>query len=208
MLIRNMQWPPTQFSELSDDGQVSFWQTCKETVDAGGRFTYSRIRATLVKTLATRKVVERCSKEFSVPKPLEVWSRAGYDAAMIEKNGDKEWNPVVGWVYHVPQKETSLSVTLQEVEEHLTRAEQGIKGKKGTQIELEESEDEDNTNASAEPMKKKEDVNIFVVGERGSQGCSRAQETQFMHSDPCQQGGSFVERRCSRVDKSTRVHPG
>ena len=130
MLVRNMTWPPPLFSELSDDQQAVFWRACAETNDHDSRFSYSKVRASLLKSLCERKTVEDSVEEFTAFKPLSVWQAAGWDIALIEKNGKKDTNPVVGDVYAVPVKNQSSKVIYARVEEHLQRAEQLIKQKK------------------------------------------------------------------------------
>jgi len=51
MLLRHMAWPPPMFAQLSDEQQRAFWVSCKETAEPDSRFTYSKVKATLVKTL-------------------------------------------------------------------------------------------------------------------------------------------------------------
>lgn len=130
MLARNMTWPPPLFSELSDDQQAVFWRACAETGGHDSRFSYSKVRASLLKSLCERKTVEDSVEEFTEFKPLSVWKAAGWDITLIEKNGKKDSNPVVGDVYAVPVKNQSSKVTYARVEEHIQRAEQLIKQKK------------------------------------------------------------------------------
>lgn len=130
MLTRKMTWPPPLFSELSDDQQAVFWRACAETADHDSRFSYSKVRASLLKSLCERKTVEDSVEEFTEFKPLSVWQAAGWDITLIEKNGKKDTNPVVGDVYAVPVKNQSSKVTYARVEEHLQRAEQLVKQKK------------------------------------------------------------------------------
>ena len=49
MMVRNMTWPPADFSSLPEDEQQKFWASCKETAKENGRFSYSNIRALLIK---------------------------------------------------------------------------------------------------------------------------------------------------------------
>jgi hypothetical protein len=129
ILQRNMQWPPPMFSQLDDDSQKQFWLACQEMNRDDSRFQYSKVRATLAKTLATRKTVQDAVETFSEPKPLSVWSKAGYNIEDIQQKGKCEDHPVFGQVYSFPMKRVSTKTTLETVEEHLQKAEQKVKGK-------------------------------------------------------------------------------
>ena len=99
------------FCEIPEDEQAVFWCACKETAEADSRFSYSKVRATLIKSLCERKIYEDSVEEFSELKPLSVWKTEGWDIASIEKNGKVEKNAVVGTVYAVPIKRLSSKVT-------------------------------------------------------------------------------------------------
>jgi hypothetical protein len=152
MLNRHLQWPPAEFSSLSQDDQEEFWKSCHETADPAGRFKYELIRATLIKRMSFRMVHEQSAEEWSEPKPLAVWEKEGWDRDMIEKQAKKTWNSVAGWLFEVPIVRKSRKVTLQEIEERINASEQAIKAKavKGSKATfMEESEESD------EPKRKK-----------------------------------------------------
>ena len=129
ILQRNLQWPPAMFSQLDDDSQKQFWLACQEMNKDESRFQYSKVRAVLAKSLATRKTVQDAVEHYSEPKPLSVWSLAGYSAEDIEKKGKCEDHPVFGKVWSFPMKKVSTKTTLETVEEHLQKAEQKVKAK-------------------------------------------------------------------------------
>ena len=142
MLNRHMKWPPPDFSSLPVADQTYFWKSCLESADPSGRFKYENIRAKLVKRIMTRKMHAQTAEEYTDPRPLEVWAREGWDKEMIEEKGKKVWNSVAGWLYEVPLLRRSRKVTIEEVEERITMAEQSVKERKRkTKVAGDESED-------------------------------------------------------------------
>lgn len=126
MLTRSMVWPPQMFSELDDEQQASFWRATKETSSPDSRFSYSKIRALLIKTLVSKKIVEDSTEVWSEAKPLSVWEKMGYDIDAIRSKGKAETCAILGDVYSFSQKRTSSKVTVQMIEEHLKKAEQAV----------------------------------------------------------------------------------
>jgi hypothetical protein len=130
MLVRNMAWPPADFSSLPEEQQTKFWASCKETPKEHGKFVYSNIKALLIKQCTNRLVHSQHAEEWTEGKPLEGWRQLGYDTALIEKNARKVFNPTCGVLYEVPIQRSSRSVTLSEVEERITCAEQQLRQKR------------------------------------------------------------------------------
>ena len=146
MMVRNMTWPPADFSSLPEDEQQKFWASCKETAKEHGRFSYSNIRALLIKRCTNRLVHSHTAEEWTEGKPLEGWKLLGYDTAIIEQNARKVFNPQCGMLYEVPILRTSRKCTLEEVEERITSAEQQVRQKRSSSSadggQLLESEDD------------------------------------------------------------------
>jgi hypothetical protein len=129
MLVRNMAWPPADFSSLPEEQQTKFWASCKETKEHG-KFLYSNIKALLIKQCTNRLVHSQHAEEWTEGRPLEGWKQLGYDTALIEKNARQVFNPTCGVLYEVPIQRSSRSVTLSEREERITCAEQQLRQKR------------------------------------------------------------------------------
>jgi len=128
-----MAWPPADFSTLPPQAQMEFWKSCHESVKGDTYVRYDKIRALLVKKLTARIAHTRKAEEYSDPKPLKTWENEGWDAKRIEEMGRKVWNTTAGWLYEVPLVRTSRSVTIEDIDERISRAEQQLfqKRKKG-----------------------------------------------------------------------------
>ena len=157
MLIRNMSWPPVDFSSMSAEDQQSFWRSCREEVEGDGKLVYSSLRAQFVKTLTQRNIHQYTAEERTTPLPLEAWKRAGWDADHIEKNGSKVWCEQAGWLYEVATVHKSKAVIMQEIDSRIAQSEQAIKERKSTDpsgaVGL-ESADEDGLENNCHPAKK------------------------------------------------------
>ena len=179
MLVRSMQWPPQRFSELDDQDQMHFWQACRETVSDDSRFVYSKVRACLVKSLTSRKVIEDSVDHFSDWKPLSVWEKEGYAIPDIEARGRQEPHAVFGAVWSFPQKRVSTKCTLQTVEEHVQRAEQSVKAKKLEQDDVEVDDDFDALQSSDdEPPNKKAKSSGSQKAKKGKGGRAKASNAE------------------------------
>jgi hypothetical protein len=161
MLVRNLAWPPADFSSLSEEDQQSFWKACKEEVSAegegGGRLKYSTLKALLIKQVVARKIHSSKAEEVSDPKPLAVWKNLGWDVQRIEKHGKKIWNEAAGWLYEVPVVVKTRAVIMEQIESRLTQSEQQIRQKKrsGEENVLDPAEsDEDADRSGPKPAKK------------------------------------------------------
>jgi len=130
MLTRNMTWPPEFFSSLPEEQQQKFWSACKEGHAETGRFSYSKVRATLVKTLTHQKTVEDTEEVWSEALPLDVWVKQGWKAEDIMAKAKKEINAVAGEVFAVPVQRSSTKVTVATIETHVQKAEQKISAKR------------------------------------------------------------------------------
>ena len=157
MLVRNMAWPPADFSSLPEEQQKNFWASCKEAGKENGRFSYSNVRALLIKRCTNRLVHSHEAEEWTEGKPLEAWKLLGYDIAIIEKNARKVLNPTCGVLYEVPIHRTSRKCILEEVEERITSAEQQVKQKRSSVCADEDqllASDAESVNAEEKPCKK------------------------------------------------------
>ena len=154
MLQRNMAWPPRYFSELSDAQQQSFWVACREVADRDSRFTYSKVRACLIKTLISRKSVQNSVEVWSEPKPLTAWEKEGFDIEAIKLNGKQESCPIFGEVCSFQRKKTSCKVTLEVVEEHIQKAEQAVRSKKQVADDGDDDDDSLLSGSDQGPAKK------------------------------------------------------
>ena len=154
MMQRQMVWPPMMFSNLSDQDQQAFWVACRELSSDDSRFCYSKVKATLVKTLASKKTVEDMVETYSEPKPLSVWKSLGYDEKVIEAKGKAEACPLFGTVYSFSMKKVSTKTTVATIEEHLQKAEQAIK--KNKTVGNDDDDDAIASSSDEEPAKKKQ----------------------------------------------------
>ena len=146
MLCRNMAWPPPFFSELDPVSQKQFFKNCHETAADNGRFTYSKVRCTLVKSLSNSKKTEYSAESFSEPHPLKFWLDQGYEEEKILANATKVEH-ACGTLYQFAVTRTSQKVTIQQVEEHVQKCEQKVTANK--KRALEDGEDSSDSDLSA-----------------------------------------------------------
>jgi hypothetical protein len=132
MLIRNLSWPPPDFSSMPPEDQQQFWKACREEAGSGNRLQYSNLRALLVKALTIRKLHITKAEEKSKPQPLDAWRKQGWDADHIEKHGKRVWCPSAGWLYEVELQIKSRAVVLEEVESRITQSEQRVRETRST----------------------------------------------------------------------------
>lgn len=146
MLCRHMTWPPSFFSELDPAAQKQFFKNCRETASENGRFAYSKVRCTLVKSLSNIKRVEYSAESFTEPHPLKYWLDQGYEEDKIKANATKVEH-ACGTLYQFQLTRTSQKVTLEQVEQHLQKCEQKVTANK--KRALEDDEDSSDSDLSA-----------------------------------------------------------
>ena len=154
MLCRNMTWPPMFFSELDPASQKQFFKSCHETTSESGRFSYSKVRCTLVKSLTNSKKVECSAEAYTEPHPLKYWIDQGYEEERIKANATKVEHSC-GTLYQFPIIRTSQKVSIEQVESHVQQCEQKVTANKKRALEDDEdSSDSDVTAGSSSSSKK------------------------------------------------------
>ena len=158
VLRRNLEWPPPDFSAMSEEDQIDFWRQCKESAsEAPARLKYGSLKATLIKSITQTKTHRTTVAETSQGQPLATWKLQGWDISHIEQFGNKVWCPAAGWLYEVPLTSKTRSVSIEETEAKLCQSEQRMKQSKSVDPKdrlLEAASSEDEIEAPA-PKKQK-----------------------------------------------------
>ena len=104
-----------------------------------GNYTWATVKTMVVETQATRLVKEQSNKVSAQSLPLGVWLKQGWEEEHVKKFPAEE-DPILGQLYAVPVKETSMSEAKQFVEEQIQRKEKEAQSNKRKPTETEASE--------------------------------------------------------------------
>lgn len=107
------KWPVESFSDLSPEVQQRFW--AEPDASAAG------VKKSVQKYISSRAVEVELARLEGQFLPLGVWRKQGYDVEKIKQSARRESHPVLGDVYQVKIKSTSLEKRKELVREHMAK---------------------------------------------------------------------------------------
>ena len=127
-------WCQREFASMSEDKRRSFWKEAgKQKVVTTGRLCYKAVRATLLKSVANRRIESFKDSYHGEYLPLSVWASRGFDPKLVAEKGLKEEHEVFGETFAVQihnfSKEEIHERVSQELLEHERKATANAKAK-------------------------------------------------------------------------------
>lgn len=107
-----------------------------------GTYTWNTVKTMIINTQTERRVKEQVNKVKSKALPLNVWLQQGYSESHVKQFPD-EVCPIMGQLFAVPVKETSLKEIRSLIEEEIQQKEKDAQKTKGSKRSAEGDAGED-----------------------------------------------------------------
>ena len=125
-----------------------------------GQFNWETVRTMIIQSQSVQRIKEQQNKVSAKALPLGVWLTKGWTKEHVEQF-PAETDPILGQLYAVPVKETTMKEIRRLVEEEIERKEQAAKKMKSSRKRVGEDEQEEEwdvvvpsaSNAEGQPRK-------------------------------------------------------